>query len=159
MSILPQFWASDMHEMPRRLRDEIENLHFTTVLIVRHPLFALKVARKSWKFAFYHSFERPTLTFCVKGRSASLKICILPQFWASDTREVTRGSRREMKILHFTTVLKVRSARSDERVVKSKGAIPAPERKRLIGRLLLQSFFCRFSFAVFSPAIFQQSFL
>jgi len=37
-----------------------------------------------WPFQFYHSFER-------KGRSANWKICVLPQFWASDRHEVTRG--------------------------------------------------------------------
>ena len=47
--------------------------------------------RQSRKFAFHHSFGRPTITFCVKGCSASFKICISPQFWASDEHEVTRG--------------------------------------------------------------------
>ena len=70
--------------MPKGLRGDAENLHFTTVLGVRRSLFALRVARRREKFAFYHSFRRPTITFCVKGRSAKLKICILPQFWASD---------------------------------------------------------------------------
>ena len=97
---------------------------------VRRSLFALRVAQPGRKFAFYHSFGRPTITFCVKGRSDKLKICILPQFWTSDTHEVTRGSPRQITNLRFTTVLSVRSARSDERVVKSKGALPAPWREK-----------------------------
>ena len=60
---------------------ELKNLHFTTVLGVRRALFALRVARRA----------RPTSTFCVKGRSASSRIRISPQFWASDEHEVTRG--------------------------------------------------------------------
>ena len=66
-------------------------MHFTTVLGVRRSLFALRVARRAQEFAFHHSFGRPTITFCVKGRSASSRICISPQFWASDEHEVTRG--------------------------------------------------------------------
>ena len=66
-------------------------MHFTTVLGVRRSLFALRVAQPGRKFAFYHSFGRPTITFCVKGRSASSRICTSPQFWASDEHEVTRG--------------------------------------------------------------------
>ena len=75
---------------------ELKNLHFTTVLGVRRSLFALRVAsassricisptvlgvrralfalrvaRRREKFAFHHSFGRPTSTFCVKGRSAT----------------------------------------------------------------------------------------
>ena len=68
-----------------------KNLHFTTVLGVRRSLFALRVARRAQEFAFHHSFGRPTIAFCVKGRSASSRICISPQFWASDEHEVTRG--------------------------------------------------------------------
>ena len=89
--ISPQFWTSDEHEVTRGLRDDPENLHFTTVSGVRRSLFALRVAWATWKIAFHHSFGRPTITFCVKGRSASSRICISPQFWASDEHEVTRG--------------------------------------------------------------------
>ena len=66
-------------------------MHFTTVLGVRRSLFALRVARRREKFAFHHSFGRRTITFCVKGCSASSRICISPQFWASDEHVVTRG--------------------------------------------------------------------
>ena len=69
----------------------MKNLHFTTVSGVRRSLLALRVARRAQGFAFHHSFGRPTITFCVKGRSASSRICISPQFWASDEHEVTRG--------------------------------------------------------------------
>ena len=97
--ISPQFWTSDEHEVTRGLREDPKNLHFTTVLGVRRSLFTLKVAWATWKFAFHHSFGRPTITFCVKG-------CL-----------------GHVKNLHFTTVLGVRRARSDERVV-SRRALP-----------------------------------
>ena len=42
--ISPQFWTSDEHEVTRGLRDDPENLHFTTVSGVRRSLFALRVA-------------------------------------------------------------------------------------------------------------------
>ena len=115
----------------------IQNLHFTSVLGVRHVRSDERVARPREKFAFkYHSFERPTRPKWRKGRSATWKICVLPQFWASDTSEVTKGSIGDVKNLRFTTVLSVRHARSHERVVKSTGAIPAPQtEKELILRL------------------------
>ena len=69
----------------------LANLCFTTVLGVRQSLFALRVAAATWKFAFHHSFGRPTITFCVKGCLATWKICVSPQFWASDVHELTRG--------------------------------------------------------------------
>ena len=94
--ISPQFWTSDEHEVTRGLREDPKNLHFTTVLGVRRSLFTLRVAWATWKFAFHHSFGRPTITFCVKG-------CL-----------------GHVKNLHFTTVLGVRRARSDERVVSRR---------------------------------------
>ena len=39
---------------------------------------------------------------------------------------MTKGSHIPVKNLHFSTVLSVHHARSDERVVKSTGAFPAP---------------------------------
>ena len=89
--ILPQFWASDTSEVTKGSLGELKNLRFTTVLSVRHVRSDERVARRRDKFAFYHSFERPTRTKWRKGRSATSKICVLPQFWASDTHEVTRG--------------------------------------------------------------------
>ena len=116
MSILPQFWTSDTSEVTKGLLGQIQNLHFTTVLGVRHVQSDERVARAGaririlpqfWasdtsevmkgslgqvqEFAFYHSFERPTRPKWRKGRSATWKICVLPQFWESDTHEVTRG--------------------------------------------------------------------
>ena len=89
--ILPQFWTSDTSEVTKGSPRTVKNLRFTTVLSVRHVRSDERVARRSEKFAFYHSFERPTRTKSGEGRSATSKICVLPQFWASDTHEVTRG--------------------------------------------------------------------
>ena len=79
-----EFWASDTHQVPRRSPRNLKNLHFTTVLSVRHAPNAEIVARQREKLhfttivsvrhapnaervapqrekiAFYHSFERPT---------------------------------------------------------------------------------------------------
>jgi len=57
---------------------------------------------------------------------------------------VTKGSIGEVQNLHFTTVLSARDARSDERVVKSIGAITAPRQKKeyiltLFQRILISS--------------------
>ena len=86
--ISPQFWTSDEHEVTKGLREHTENLLFTTVLGVRRSLFALikgclghvkncispqfwasdehevtrGLLRQSRKFAFHHSFGRPTST-------------------------------------------------------------------------------------------------
>ena len=118
MSILPQFWTSDTSEVTKGLLGPIQNLHFTSVLGVRHVRSDERVARRAQKFAFYHSFERPTRPKWWKGRSATWKICVLPQFWASDTSEVTKRSLGDVKDLRFTTILSVRHVRSDERVAR-----------------------------------------
>ena len=91
IGVLPQFWTSDTSEVTKGSPRTVENLRFTTVLSVRHVRSDERVARRSQKFAFYHSFERPTGPKWRKGRSATSKICVLPQFWASDRHEVTRG--------------------------------------------------------------------
>ena len=41
---------------------DVKNLRFTTVLNVRHARSDERVDRLRQKFAFYHSFERPTRT-------------------------------------------------------------------------------------------------
>ena len=89
--ILPQFWASDTSEVTKGSIGDVKNLRFTTVLSVQHVRSDERVDPRAQKFAFYHSFERPTRPKWRKGRSASSEICILPQFWASDTHELTRG--------------------------------------------------------------------
>ena len=169
MSILPQFWTSDTFQVTKGLLGHIQNLHFTSVLGVRHVRSDERVDRRAQKFAFYHSFEHPTRPKWRKGRSASREICVLPQFWASDTHEVTRGSIGDVKNLRFTSVLSVRHARSDERVVKSTGAIPAPQTEKRIyfntfsDDFDYQSFLCSLFLLYFTqPSLqqnFQQSFL
>ena len=89
--ILPQFWAFDTHEVTKGLLGDGKKLHFTIVLSIRHARSDERVSRRRDKIAFYHGFERPTRTKWRKGRSASSRICILPQFWASVMHEVTRG--------------------------------------------------------------------
>ena len=63
-----------------RVVGEFKNLRFTIVLSVRHVRSDERVARRSEKFAFYHIFERPIRPKGRKGRAASSKIYILPQF-------------------------------------------------------------------------------
>ena len=46
---------------------DVKNLRFTTVLGVRHARRDERVAAASEKFAFYHSFERPTRHEVTKG--------------------------------------------------------------------------------------------
>ena len=99
MSILPQFRTSDTSEVTKGLLGHIQNLHFTTVLSVRHVRSDERVARPDPKFAF-----------------TTGEICVLPQFWASNTSEVTKGSLGEPRNLCVTTVVRVRHVRSDERV-------------------------------------------
>ena len=157
MSILPQFWTSDTSEVTKGLLGPIQNLHFTSVLGVRHVRSDERVARRAQKFAFYHSFERPTRPKWWKGRSATWKICVLPQFWTSDTSEVTKGSIGDVKNLRFTSVLSVRHARSDERVVKSTGAIPAPQTEKeyiltLFQTILISNLFSAVLFSCISDS-------
>ena len=67
ISILPQFRTSDPHEVTRRFKNEVTNLHFTTVLDVRWARNDERVARR----------PKP--------------IRISPQFWTSDEHETMRG--------------------------------------------------------------------
>ena len=53
---------------------------------------------------FYHSFEHPTLTNCVKVSSAIQKICIVLQFWGYEVRE---GHLGDVKNSHFASVRRV----------------------------------------------------
>ena len=68
----------------------VKNLHFTRVLGVRRSLFALRVARRAQEFAFHHSLGVRRSLFALRVASATLKICISPQFWASEEHEVMR---------------------------------------------------------------------
>ena len=106
--VLPQFRTSDQHEVTKGLPVQLKNLHFTTVLDVRRARSDERVARAHRDFAFHHSFGRPTMTFCVKGCLGHVKICISPQFWASDDHFLRQGLLRRRENLHFTTVLGVR---------------------------------------------------
>ena len=112
------------------------------VLIHRTTSEATRGIQKS---AFYHSFGHLTSTKWREGCAGELKICISPQFWTSDEHETTRGlpddpgrfafhlsfgrpmrrKRREgreddVQNSHFTSVLDVRRARSDERVARRR---------------------------------------
>ena len=61
-----------------------KNHRFTIVSDVRPPRSDEKVAPSAEKFAFHHSFGRPTSTKRRKGCASAQRICISPQFWASD---------------------------------------------------------------------------
>ena len=127
--ILPQFWKSDTSEVMKGSLGHVKNLRFTTVLKIRHVRSDERVARPRKKFAFYHSFECPTRTKWRKGRSASSKIYVLPQFWASDTHEVTRGLSNPQ----------VRSLRPDRKRIYFKTFLTLLQ-KILISSISLQSF-------------------
>ena len=96
------------------------------------------------KSPFYHSFGHLTSTKWREGCAVEVKICVSPQFWTSDEHETTRGLRGykgrfafhhsfgrptstkwregcdgDLQNSHFTTVLDVRRARSDERVARA----------------------------------------
>ena len=67
-----------------------------------------------------------------------------------------KGSIGWIKNLRFTTVLSVRQARSDERVVKSTGAIPAPQTEKMyiltrFQTILVSNLFSAVFSLVFSP--------
>ena len=68
-----------------------KNHRFTTVSDVRPARSDERAARRAQKFAFHHSFGHPTSTKRREGCASAQRICISPQFWASDEREVTRG--------------------------------------------------------------------
>ena len=139
ISILPQFRTSDQHEVTRGLRGPLQNLRFTTVLDVRRARNDERVARR----------PRP--------------IRVSPQFWTSDEHETTRGLRRrgrkfafhlsfgrpmstkrregcdrDLENSHFTSVLDVRRARNDERVV-SRLDRPNPPCAKKRKKILKQS--------------------
>ena len=156
----------------------MKNVHFTTVLTVRHARSDERVAGPRNKFGLYHRWGASDTHEVTKRSLVPVKnlhfttvlhvqharseervacsgqgFCILPQFCTSNTHEVRNGSLVPVKDLHFTTVLSIQHARSDERAVKSTGAFPAPRtEKEYILRV-----FERVSFAVFIPQSFLQS--
>ena len=75
-------------------------------------------------FKMYVSLQRRAQK-CMKqtpgvcGRPRHTKIIVLHQFRTSDQHEVTKGLHRRRKNLHFTAVLDVRRARSDEKVARA----------------------------------------
>ena len=71
--VSPQFWRFDDHEMTKGLPVDGKNLRFTSVLDVRRLRSDERVRGHTDKFAFHHSFDHPTITFCVKGCSGDLK--------------------------------------------------------------------------------------
>ena len=95
---------------------DMKSLHFTTVLSVQHARSDERVATRSHKIGVLPQFWTSDTSEVTKGSPRTVEICVLPQFWASDTSEVTKGSRGEVRNLRFTTVLSVRQVRSDERV-------------------------------------------
>ena len=82
--VLPQFRTSDQHEVTKGLH------------------------RRAQKFAFHHSFGRPTSTKWREGCASAQRICISPQFRPSDDHFLHWGSLGPREKLHFTTVLGVR---------------------------------------------------
>ena len=72
-------------------------LDFTTVLSTQPAGSDERVARRHYKFAFYHNFERPTRT---------------------KSREGCHSTTPYDKVLDFTTVLSTQTAGSDERVAR-----------------------------------------
>ena len=143
--ISPQFWTSDEHEVTRGLR------------------------RRASKFAFHLSFGRPISTKRREGCATSFKIRISPQFWTSDEHETTRGLRDDVQNSHFTTVLDVRWARSDERVVSrlDRPNPPCVKKERNFKEVLIHNhsqqifsadFFSRSSQQIFSADFLQQIF-
>ena len=84
--------------MTTGFKNEVTNLHFTTVLRISPQFWTCdehettrELRRRGTEFAFHPSFGRPMSTKRREGCAAILKICISPQFWTSDEHEVTRG--------------------------------------------------------------------
>ena len=98
--VLPQFRTSDQHEVTKGSPVELKNLD------VRRARSDKRVARAHSKIAFRHNFGHPTSTKWRKGYFDNLEN------------------------LHFTTVLGVRWARSNERVVSRRALPNLPCRKK-----------------------------
>ena len=119
---------------PRPMRGAIpraQNLRFATVSRDRPTESYERVHPAKSKCAFRYSGVPSKMSKCtfrysgvrkivhgVGSRPRHRKIIVLPQFQTPDHHEVTKGLHRRRKNLHFTTVLDVRRARSDERVAR-----------------------------------------
>ena len=70
--------------------------------------------------------------FCEKERGCvgDVKICISPQFWTSDEREVTKGSLGNVKNSHFTTVLRPTSTKWREGCLPPVSTKPTRRKKK-----------------------------
>ena len=133
--ISPQFWTSDEHETTRGLR------------------------RRRTKFAFHLSFGRPMSTKRREGSTTRYKIRISPQFWTSDEHETTRGFNDDIQNSHFTTVLDVRWARSDERVVSrlDRPNPPCVKKKEILKKSWSTTILSRSSEQIFSADLLSRS--
>ena len=162
---LPQFWASDTHEVRKRSLGDVRNVQVTTGLSVQHARSDEKVAHPAQGFAFYHSFERPTRAKWRNRRSASPRICTLPQFWTSThARSDGRVARRSILHLFFPQFW----AFDQHEVTRGLSNPQVPPLRAGQKKNRLQDFLRGFSFAVFSAVFslvfedtndFQQSFL
>ena len=119
---------------------------------------------KSSKFAFRHSFGR-------EGCARIQRICISPQFWASDDHFLREGLLGNLKKLHFTTVLdffslqaagKKRNFKEEQHFKRSSifeeqpsksSSFEQPSSAAFLGSLSQQSFL-----AAFLSSVFQQPF-
>ena len=129
-----QCFQNTIVDNPRLMRGAIPrapNLHFATVSCNRptesyervHPAKSKCASHYNGaiqNFKMHVSLQRRAPK-CMnpahdaRGNLRHTKTTILPQFRTSGQHEVTRGLRGRSQNLHFTTVLDVRRARSDER--------------------------------------------
>ena len=80
ITILPQFWTIDTHDLTKRLRGTQPNRNFTTVSRDRHARFYEKVVLSTPKSQFYLSFARSRRTILRRSCAANSKMSILLQF-------------------------------------------------------------------------------
>ena len=94
-------------------------LDFTTVLSTHPAGSDERVARRHYKFAFYHNFERPTRTKSREGCHSTTPYDKVLDFTTVLSTQTAGSDERvalgDIKSLHFTTILNVQRG-SDERV-------------------------------------------
>ena len=94
-----------------------KNHHFTTVSDIWPARSDERVAPSTSKFAFHHSFGRPMSTKRREGcESYKGRFAFHLSFGRPTSTKWREGCDEEVQTSHFTTVLDVRRARSDERV-------------------------------------------